>query len=321
MVEVLLKRTVADPKLDSAAIELLGKTAATSAEGKLLLLQVVLYHPNPALAEQTVPFLTAGFPEIGTWLTAERDTLRHVRSGSDFRNDSGLATTMRALIDEMNELARKRIPALQTKIGEQAKTIEQLESVRAELTRRQEEIESAQQQLDDARAKEIALSNRIHFDGSSKAVLQNGYGSPQGTRHDDLIPEGARIVAIGCRYGNRINSIWLVYEKAGVIAETPRRGGQGGQEQTIFLDEDEFITSFIHRGTRAEMAYLEVETNHRKLTLGKSDRRIREGPLPLVIKPDSAPQQGNKGLGVCVGMATRADKEVRCIAPFIQYKD
>ncbi|NIN00457.1 MAG: jacalin-like lectin domain protein [candidate division Zixibacteria bacterium] len=73
------------------------------------------------------------------------------------------------------------------------------------------------------------------------------YGGSGGTRFEDMIPAGSRIVEVQIRAGAYIDAIKIFYENGGVRDSFPKRGGNGGQLYRFILDNDEFITGISGR--------------------------------------------------------------------------
>jgi hypothetical protein len=283
---------------------------AMKATPELLYLSID-YH-DERVASAAIDILATGDQELRRWLQTTRAAMPP-SAGTD-REERMLALLRRS---------QTEIEDLQRRFNEKVKEV-------AELRSRADRVSDLRDALDKTivehardRAEDDALRNRTRREVDGEIHRLRGFGAKGGIVTEDLIPEGARIRAIGCCYGDRVISIWLVYEKDGLVSETARRGGRGGQEELLHLDDDEVIKSFEHQGRSTEMAWLEVHTNKRVLNLGKERPSIRRGPLAVTVDgADLASVQRENGSGeaVCVGFRVLANDQVRCVAPIVQLK-
>ncbi len=142
------------------------------------------------------------------------------------------------------------------------------------------------------------------------------FGGARGRKFEDIIPVGARITAIHVMHSDRIHAVWLTYERHGIGRDTPKRGTARGKHEVFMLDKNEKIIG-MHAYGRGTVDELVIATNKRVVSLGdgKAPGLGTEQPWYETLSEE------DKRRYVTVGIAGRADEEVRQLALRIQVKE
>ena len=146
-------------------------------------------------------------------------------------------------------------------------------------------------------------------------VSSPDFGAPRGREFADIIPVGARITAVHVAHAERINAIWLSFERNGQVRQTPRRGGAGGKVQTLKLSGREKLLG-IHGYGHGTVDELVIATNRRIVAFGDGTAPGMDGKPPTFATLTARQKQQYVG----IGFTGRADEELRQLSLRIQVR-
>lgn len=275
---------------------------------------VALYHPDEKLAGRAASILCSKHSDVRDSLLSDREEILRLRIGSELTSKQDAQTraeiyrSLRASAEALSRLNEEVLPRLKDQLAEADLKIERLGRVRIAEAEFETEWESRVQEKRDA----ICRARGPVQEGTSAV-----YGFGEGQRNVDRIPPSARITAIKYRFGDRLDGIQLIYTVGGVTGHTEWRGGMGGEEHTIVLGDNEYITSVVEvpriparqwLAIYGEMERIEMHTNHRDIVLGQSDTTER---TPLIQRAENINLQPMGERGKAIGLITYQDGEIR----------
>lgn len=294
---------------DKMLLELLSHWSQTGA-----LLYVARDYSSDDVAEIAIEYISRNDPAIAKWLQAVRETAQTIRdpkSSSDNSTSFERIRSQIALLTEQYRTQQTEIADLRSQLKAKEDRVAQLAQV---LENNKRDIEAKDREID-----RLRNPNRLTRRESGYEVEKiASYGGNRGQRFDWMLPEGARIVGIGGRGGERLDCFWAIYEENGIVKRTPHWGGGGGsQPSEVLFDNDEYLTWISLNGNKTADHVVFATNKKRTFWFGDGGSRV----FPLDKTSDGAERiRKTDGVAVVIGFHGNSDNETRAIGLYVQYK-
>lgn len=297
------------------ARDLFGVSVLRGLSDENSLLYIARDHRSDAVAEAACDAISGGDKAIKKWIQQARQTIKTV----SLTEKEGKAI---ALISRSIE----EIKALRIQYDEQIKQIavlkenlKKLEDERDELIAKMESsentIRSLNGEIETLRRPGLITRREEGFD----LVKVMARGGDRGSNFSWKLPEGARIIGIGGRGGERLDCFWVIYEENGVVRRSARWGGNGGSaDKEILFDQDEYLTAVIKFGKKTIDHAIFRTNKGRSFWFGDGECGTM-GPMVSTSDGEDGMRK-HEGPMVIVGFHGKSDHEVRSLGLFVQYK-